>query len=82
MRKIPFLDHFLPFSPKIGTMGIFYKNRAPSDFSSPKILYSCKKSEKTNETILRKSVNRKTDRPERGDFIGPSRYARVKKCHY
>ena len=23
MRKIPFLDHFLPFSPKIGTMRIF-----------------------------------------------------------
>ena len=46
---------FGPFLPKFGQKWIFHKNRAPSLFSmSPT---SCKKSEKINKPILRKTLN-------------------------
>ena len=45
------LEHFLA---KIGPIRVFNKNRAPSVFSSHKTLHQSKKSEITNEYILRK----------------------------
>ena len=42
----PLLGHFRPFLPKIGSMRIFWENRAPSVFSCNKILNSCTKNRK------------------------------------
>ena len=53
---------------KICRMRFFFENRAPLFFRVYGYLPSCKKSEKTNDPILRKAVDRRTDR---GQFIGP-----------
>ena len=56
---------------------IFFKNRAPLFFRAYNYLPSCKKSEKTNDPVLRKAVDKeKTDaqthaRTDTGQFIGP-----------
>ena len=60
-RKTLILGHFGPFLPKFGQMRFFLKNRALSVFITYCPLTSCKKSEKTNEPILRKSWDRLTD---------------------
>ena len=73
-RKSPFWAHFDPLFPKKGKTGFFPKNRAPSLFCVYWTLTSCKKSEKTNEPILRKTRNWQTDRQTGGrEFIGPCR---------
>lgn len=50
--------HFWPILPKTEPLKI----RAQSVFNSHEILHSCKKLEKPNEPILRKSMNRQTDK--------------------
>ena len=65
LRKIPktsFLGHFWPFLAIFGQIRISPKNRAPSVFCTYGPLTSCKKSEKTNEPILRKVRHGQTDR--------------------
>ena len=56
--KNPIFNPFWPIFPK---MRFFSKNRAPSLFYLYWPLTSCKKSESSNDPILRKSVNRQTD---------------------
>jgi len=80
LRKIPktsFLGHFWPFLAIFGQMHFFLKNRAPSVFIIYGPLTSCKKSEKTNEPILRKVRCWQTDRQtdwltDGSNFIGPN----------
>ena len=48
---------FGPFLPKFGQKWIFHINRAPSLFSIYSPLTSCKKSEKSNEAIPRKTLD-------------------------
>ena len=58
---------FGPLLPIFWKIRVFPKNRALSLFSLYGPLTSCKKSEKTNETILRKTVtDRQTDRQTDG----------------
>ena len=61
VSKTLFRAHFGPFWPKKGPRDFFFENRAPSLFSLYGPLTSCKKSEKTNDTILRKTPDRRTD---------------------
>ena len=71
-----------------GPKKIFIKNQAPSLFKLNNFPSSCKKSEKTNDPILRKAPDRRTDgrtdgrtngRTDRGQFIGPNLAGRSKK---
>ena len=54
--KTLFWAHFDHFLPQNGKIGFFPKNRASSLFFIYGPLTSCKKSEKTHEPILRKSI--------------------------
>ena len=58
--KTLFLGLFRPFFPYFGKMRIFPKNRALSLFYVYGPLTSCKKSEKSNERILRKMCYART----------------------
>ena len=58
-------------------MRIFPKNPALSLFYIYDRLTSCKKSEKTNEPILRTSVSRTDGRTDDTEFIGPSHVVNV-----
>ena len=62
MQKSLHLGHFRPFLPKIGPMRIFWENQAPSVLALTKSYIQAKNLKKTNEPILRKSVNGQTDR--------------------
>ena len=62
MLKGPFLGKFFEVFSIFSIFSIFLKNRASSLFKFHGPLTSCKKSEKTNEPILRKSCHRQTDR--------------------
>ena len=60
LTKSPNLGHFRPFLPFFGQTRIFLKNQALSLFSYYGSLTSCKKLEKTNESIQRKLHYRRT----------------------
>ena len=65
------------FSKKIGQKWIFHKNWAPSHFSIYSPLTSSKKSEKTNESILRRTLNKQTkEQTNTGEIIGPIQWSR------
>ena len=71
---------FGPFLALFGQIRIFMKNRAPSLFIIYGPLTSWKKSEKSNEPILRKVRDGRTDwltdwRTDRSDFIGPLNFS-------
>ena len=59
--KKPFLVHFGPFLPIFGQKKIFLENLALSRTTSYAFLAPCQISEKTNDTIPRKRLNRRTD---------------------
>ena len=60
-QKPLFWAHFGPISDPIGPTKFFIKNRALSHLRVYHFAPLCKKSEKTNEPILRKAGNRRTD---------------------
>ena len=78
-KKKPILEQFLP---KFGQKNEFStKNQIPSIFSIYSPLTSCKKTEKTNKPILRKTLNRGTDkRTNTGEIIGDGETGWFKKC--
>ena len=61
------------FWSKKGPRDFFFENRALSLFSVYGPLSSCRKSEKTNDPILRKTLEGRTDRgrTDEGEFIEP-----------
>ena len=73
-QKTLIWNHFGLFLPKFGQKSISLEKRTLSVFKYSNYLPSCKKSEKTNDPFLRKTLNWRTDTPDRqiSDFIGPS----------
>ena len=61
---------FGPFSQILGQKNFFPENPALSRTTSYGLLAPCQNSEKTNDTIPRKRLDGRTDRPY---FIGPLR---------
>ena len=62
MTKNTILDPILTYSTEIWTAKFFFKNLAPSVTRYPGQLSSCALSEKTNDSILRKFSDERTDR--------------------
>ena len=76
--KTMFLGHFWPFSVIFARWGFFPKIPALSHITRYGPLTPCSISEKTNEAILRKLMDRRKDgRTDRPYFIGPFRPRRA-----
>ena len=79
MQKTSFWANFDHFYSKLDKLDFFLENQALSVFSSDKIFHSCKKSEKTNQPFLRKTVKRQMGgQTDRADIIGSSHLAKSK----
>ena len=63
-----------------GQIRFFFKNRAPSLFKLGNFLSSCKKSEKSNEPILRKPPDERTDERTDGRTDGHRSNYRTSPC--
>ena len=69
-KKPSFGSNFDPFGPNSGRQNFFFKNLASSVTRHHGQLSSCTISEKTNDPILRKLSDRRTDRQtDESDFI-------------